>query len=295
MTNILSVKNVNKKYKDFSLKDISFELKQGYIMGFVGPNGAGKTTIIKLIMNLIKKDSGSIQIFGKDHIKNEKEIKDRIGFVYDENCFYEDFKLHEIRKIIAPFYSKWNDELFYKYIKQFDLPLDKKVKKLSKGMKMKFSIAMALSHDPDLIIMDEPTAGLDPVFRAQLLELLLELMQNENKSIFFSSHITSDLDKIADYITFIQDGEIIFSRSKDEIIETYAIVKGANDLLNADIKESFVNIDHNSFGFEALTVDIPSIQKKFGDSVIIERPSLQDIMVHINAARRKARNEQKHI
>jgi len=184
MNNILEVQNINKSYKDFSLKNVSFELKEGYIMGFIGPNGAGKTTVIKLIMNLIKKDSGSIKVFGKDHIKNEKEIKDRIGFVYDDNCYYEEFKLYEIKRIIAPFYSKWNDDLFNKYIRQFELPLDKKLKKLSKGMKMKFSIAMALSHDPDLIIMDEPTAGLDPVFRAELLELLLELMQNEKNPSF---------------------------------------------------------------------------------------------------------------
>jgi len=291
MNNILEVQNINKSYKDFSLKNVSFELKEGYIMGFIGPNGAGKTTVIKLIMNLIKKDSGSIKVFGKDHIKNEKEIKDRIGFVYDDNCYYEEFKLYEIKRIIAPFYSKWNDDLFNKYIRQFELPLDKKLKKLSKGMKMKFSIAMALSHDPDLIIMDEPTAGLDPVFRAELLELLLELMQNENISIFFSSHITSDLDKIADYITFIYDGEILFSRTKDEISESYGIVKGANELLNEEIKKSFIHCTQSPYGFEALTMDIPKIRQEFGDSVIIERPSLQDIMVHMHMARRQAGNE----
>lgn len=183
-------------------------------MGFIGPNGAGKTTTIKLIMNLLKKDGGKINVFGKDNVKYEKEIKNNIGFVYDENHFYSELSINEMKNIIAQYYKKWDDDAFNKYIKKFDLPSKRKIAKLSKGMKMKFSLAIALSHDADFIIMDEPTSGLDPVIRSEILDILSYILQDENKGILFSTHITSDLDKIADYVTLINNGEIIFSFSQ---------------------------------------------------------------------------------
>ncbi len=172
MENILEINNLNKSYKGFSLKNVSFSLKPGFVMGFIGPNGAGKSTTIKLIMNLIKKDSGIINIFGKDNIDNEKEVKSKIGFVYDENYYYEDLTIKDMKNILAPFYANWDNKVYEKYIKDFKLPSNKKIKDLSKGMKMKFSLAIALSHKAELIIMDEPTAGLDPVFRSELLDIL---------------------------------------------------------------------------------------------------------------------------
>lgn len=280
MNNILEVNNLRKEYNDFTLKNISFSLERGYIMGFIGPNGAGKSTTIKLIMNLIKKNTGEIKIFGLDNIAHEKDIKQKIGFVYDENYYYEELTINEMKKIICPFYKNWNEKTFQGYIKHFDLNPKKKIKELSKGMKMKFSLAVALSHGAELIIMDEPTSGLDPVFRREILDILYSLIQDENKSIFFSTHITTDLEKVADYITFINKGEIVFSMPKDDILDKYAIVKGGRNLLDIDTKKEFLSISENSFGFEALTNNTAKIKNLFKDNVIIEKPSLEDIMIH---------------
>jgi len=280
MENILEIKNLKKSYKDFTLEDLTFNVQRGTVMGFIGPNGAGKSTTIKLIMNLIKKDSGDINIFGMDNSMHDKEIKQKIGFVYDENYFYEESNIIEMKNILRPFYKSWNDTLFEKYIKEFELPKKNKIKTLSKGMKMKFSLALALSHSAEFIIMDEPTSGLDPVFRSELLDILYNIIQDENVSIFFSTHITSDLEKIADYITFINKGKLVFSQPKDEIIENYGLVKGDTQLLDNDTRREFVSIKETSFGFEALTKDIIKARKIFKDRSIIERASLEDIMIY---------------
>jgi ABC-2 type transport system ATP-binding protein len=280
MNDVLEIKNVRKNYKLFSLEDINFSLKKGYIMGFIGPNGAGKSTTIKLIMNLVKKDSGTIKLFGMDHITKEKEIKSRIGFVYDENYYYEELTVKEMKSIIAPFYKNWDNTVFNKYLKEFDLPAGKKIKELSKGMKMKFSLAIALSHRAELIIMDEPTAGLDPVFRSELLDILYNIIQDETVSIFFSTHITTDLEKIADYITFINKGRIVFSEEKDKVLEDYAIIKGGKELLDRDTKREFVSVRENNYGFEALTNNLQRVKGLFKNSILIEKPTLEDIMVY---------------
>lgn len=279
MDNILEIKNLGKFYKNFTLDNLTFNLKRGTVMGFIGPNGSGKSTTIKLIMNLAKKDGGNINIFGLDNVKHHKEIKQKIGFVYDENYFYEDLNIMQMKNIIGPFYKNWNDTIFEKYVKEFELPKNNKIKTLSKGMKMKFSLALALSHNAELIIMDEPTAGLDPVFRSELLDVLYNIIQDDNVSLFFSTHITNDLEKIADYITFINKGKLVFSENKDKIIESYGLVKGAKDILNNDTRSEFVSIKETSFGFEALTKDIDKARKLFKGSVI-ERASLEDIMVY---------------
>lgn len=276
MNNILEISNLSKVYKDFSLKNVNITLERGYIMGFIGPNGAGKSTTIKLIMNLIKKDSGFIKIFNMDHEQNEIEIKEKIGFVYDENHFYEELTIQEMKNMVRPFYQKWDESVFKKYAKDFNLPLKKEIKHLSKGMKMKFSLAIALSHHAELFIMDEPTSGLDPLVRSELLEILQSLLVDENKSIFFSTHITSDLEKVADYITLINEGEVILSKTKDELLEEYCLVKGSKDIL--DENNNLIGLKINSYGFEALAKR-SDVKKHFGESVIIEKPSLEDIMV----------------
>ncbi|WP_416176584.1 ABC transporter ATP-binding protein [Clostridium sp.] len=279
MENILSVKNLSKSYKGFTLNNISFNVPKGYIMGLIGPNGAGKSTTIKLIMNLVKRNSGSINIFGLDNIKHEREIKQRIGFVYDENYFYDDLNLIEMKNIIKRFYKNWDDEVFNKYMADFKLPLKKNIKQLSKGMKMKYSLGIALSHNAEFIIMDEPTSGLDPVFRSEMLDILYSLIQDENKAILFSTHITTDLEKIADYITFLNSGEIVFSDTKDSILETYKIIKGDKNLLTSDIKDYLIGITENSFGFEGLTNNVEAIRKLTKNDVLVENASLDDIMV----------------
>lgn len=281
MENMLEITRLAKSYEGFALKEISFALPKGYIMGFIGPNGAGKTTTIKLILNLIRKESGHIQIFGMDSIRDEVAVKSRIGFVHDAPLFYDYLGLHQIKNIIAPFYKRWDDAVYKRLFAEFELPEGKKFKELSRGTKMKFALALALSHHADLIIMDEPTSGLDPVFRRELLEKLGQLLQDEEKSILFSTHITSDLERIADYITFINGGEIVFSAAKDAVLEQWGIVKGGKELLNESSKSMFRGIRLHEFGFEALTSDCERVRRTFNGQVVIERATLEDIMFYI--------------
>ncbi len=290
--NILQVKNLNKTFKEFKLQNINFSLEKGYIMGLIGPNGSGKTTLIKILMGLMKSDSGDISIFGLD--KNDKKncisIKERIGFVYDENYFYEELTVKETKEFISPFYKNWNEEKFINLQKNFDLPGKRKIKELSKGMKMKLSLALALAHDPDFIIMDEPTSGLDPVFRSEVLDILRDVIQNEEKGILFSSHITNDLDKIADYITFINNGEMVFSKSKEEIGDEFLLVRGDTTLLESfgeDERDCFISIKKNAFGFDGLSKDPGKIKKFCGDGALYEKASLEDIMVYYARAGEK--------
>lgn len=277
---ILAVDNLTKHFKDFSLKNISFHLPHGYVMGFIGPNGSGKSTTIKLIMNLLHKDGGQIKVFGLDNLQHELTIKDRIAFVFDENHYYEELSVRDMGRIVASFYKHWEAQTFEKCLKDFDLNPKQKIKQLSKGMKMKFSLAVALSHGAELLIMDEPTSGLDPMARSELLEILATLIQDERKSVFFSTHITSDLDKIADFVTFIHHGEIIMSAPKDDILEKYGVVKGANDMLDEETKSLFVGIKTNKFGFEGLVRDKEKAHRHFEERAIIEKPTLEDIMLY---------------
>lgn len=280
MEPILEVKKLRKNFKGFALKDISFTMEKGYIMGFIGPNGSGKSTTIKLILNLLRKDGGDIKVFGLDNVKHEIEIKNRIGFVFDENHYYEELTLTEMKKVVAPLYKNWDDRAFARYMADFNLPPHKKIKDLSKGMKMKYSLTVALSHHADLLIMDEPTSGLDPVVRSELLEILTDIIQDENKGVFLSTHITSDLEKIADYITFINDGQIIFSTSKDVLLDQHGLVKGGKDLLDQDIRKSFVYLKENEFGFEGLVKNRQQAKSLLAGQALIEKPTLEDIMLY---------------
>ena len=279
MSAILEVDNLRKEYRDFNL-NVSFSLERGYLMGFIGPNGAGKSTTIKLIMNLLKKDSGTIKVFGLDNVKNEIEIKQRIGFVYDQNYYYDELTVEEMKGIISRFYADWDDELYRDYLKIFDLDPRKKIKELSKGMQMKFSLIMALSHQAELVIMDEPTSGLDPIVRRELLQILSEILQDENKGILLSTHITSDLDKIADYITFINQGRIVESTTRDFLLENYGVVRGKKELLRQTDKGLLIGVKENEFGFEALVKDKARAREIFGDKIIIDKPTLEDIMYY---------------
>lgn len=276
---MLEIKNLSKEYfMGFKLDDVSFKLEPGYIMGFIGPNGSGKSTTIKLIMNLIRKDSGEIKIFGMDHVEKEKEIKDRIGFVYDESYFYEGFTLEKMKNIIAPFYSKWDDEAFYDYLEKFELGKNYQIKKLSKGMKMKYAMAIALSHNAELLILDEPTAGLDPIVRREILDILHGEILSGNKSILISTHIISDIENIADYITYLGHGKVIFSDSKDKLLEQYKIVKGDRKFLIENM-ELFIGARETSVGFSGLTKDLDRMN--ITSDVLVESPSIEDIMYYL--------------
>lgn len=280
MDNVIELQNVHKSFDGFQLKDLSMTIKKGFVTGFIGGNGVGKSTTIKLIMNLLQPDSGTISVFGLNYKEHEKEIKQRIGFVFDENIFYENLTLAEMKRIIKPSYKNWDDNLFDHYVKTFELPLNKKIKSFSKGMMMKASITIALSHHAELIIMDEPTSGLDPIFRRELLDILHNLMQDGEKTIFFSTHITTDLDRIADYITFIHQGEHMFTKEFYKIEEEYAIVKGGTELLDRDTEKEFIAMRKSNHGFEALTANKTRIENIFGEMVLIEKPTLEDIMFY---------------
>lgn len=280
MENVIEIQNVHKSFEGFQLKDLTLTVKKGFVTGFIGGNGVGKSTTIKLIMNLLQPDSGTISVFGLNYKEHEKEIKQRIGFVYDENVFYDHLTLAEMKEIVKRSYVNWDDHLFNDYVKTFNLPLMKKIKSFSKGMMMKASLSIALSHHAELIIMDEPTSGLDPIFRRELLDILHQLMQDGTKTIFFSTHITTDLDTIADYITFIHQGEHIFTKELYQIEEEYAIVKGGLDLLDRETEKEFISIRKSNYGFEALTANKARTEEVFGEMVLIEKPTLEDIMYY---------------
>ncbi len=280
MNPILEIKGLTKNYRDFSLRDVTFTLERGYIMGLIGPNGSGKSTTIKLIMNLLRPDAGQIEIFGLDHRQHERSVKERIGFVYDENHFYEELTPTEMKNLIAPFYPHWEEDTYQKYSRTFDLPAKRKIKELSKGTKMKYALAIALSHQAELIVMDEPTSGLDPVVRSELLDILYQVIQDERKAILFSTHITSDLDKIADYITFINAGQVVFSRAKDDIFAAYTIVKGGTEVLDAAIREGSLGVRETQYGFTALVPDGRRLKQLYGSRLVYEQPTLEEIMLY---------------
>lgn len=278
MNDILKVENLNKSYGDFSLTDVTFSLPEGCITGFIGINGAGKTTTLRTLLGLAKRNSGNIQFFGLDMEKNERQIKDRIGVVLDDGCFYDELSLAEMKIIISSAYTTWSEQDFKRYMDMFSLDPKKKINTLSKGMKMKYALALALSHNAELLIMDEPTSGLDPLIRSQLLKVLTEYMENGGKGVFFSTHITSDLDKIADMLIMINNGRIIFQEEKDFLLDTYRIVKGDVKALTDDVRKHFLSITETAFGFTGVTKQVSEIQSSFPDA-IIERPTIEDIML----------------
>ena len=227
MNNILEVNNLSKIFKGFTVDSISFNLPAGAIMGFVGQNGAGKTTTIRLILNMLKRDNGEIKVFGLDNISDEMEIKQNSGIVFDGLFFIEMWKIKDVEDAIKKFYKLWDSKLYRQYLDKFNLPSDKKIKDLSRGMKIKLMLAAAMSHNAKLLILDEPTSGLDPVARNELLDIFKEYIYNGERSILFSTHITSDLEKAADYITLIDHGKLFYSGKTSDLINNYSMVMGS--------------------------------------------------------------------
>jgi ABC-2 type transport system ATP-binding protein len=274
--NILEVENLCKTYPAFQLKNVSFALEHGYIMGFIGANGAGKTTTLKSVMGLAIKDGGIVRVFGEDFDLHELKVKQKIGFMMGGIDFFPKHKVAQITDVVRRFYPDWNESAYRAYLKRFALDETKKIDELSSGMRVKYSLALALSHNAELLLLDEPTSGLDPVARDDLLELFQELIEGGERSILFSTHITSDLDKCADFITYIQNGAILESCAKDDLVAKFRMVKGAPDQLEA-VKHGAVSYRQNAFGFQALmeTAKIPK-----GAGLTAEAPTLEDIMVY---------------
>lgn len=277
---IVELNNVSKSYDHFKIENLSWNIRKGYITGFIGGNGAGKSSVIKMMLNLLRPDSGEIKLFGLDYTTHEKKIKNKIGFVFDDHLLYEDLTLQQIKSLIKPSYQTWNDELFLQYCEDFQLPLNQKVKVYSKGMKMKASLAIALSHGAELLIMDEPTTGLDPIFRREFLDILHDVMLDGEITVLLSTHIMTDLAPVADYITFIDEGQILFSKSILELEEGYAIVRGSSELLDHDVEQFFYSINKKGSQFEALTLEREKVERLFQgvDEIIIEKANLEDIM-----------------
>lgn len=252
MENALKITGLCKQYKGFALKDVSFTLPSGCVMGFIGENGAGKTTTIKAILNLIHRDAGSIRLLGQDNIADERAVKERIGVVLEDGCFLNTMNARQVDVLMGKAYRNWHSEQFFDFLKRFGIDTGKKIKDYSKGMRMKVNIAAAMSHDAELLLMDEPTSGLDPVVRDEVLDLFYDFMQDEGHSILLSSHITSDLDKIADYITFIHQGRIVLSEPRDVLLDTYGVLHCTAEQLAALDPSAVRGKRVGAFGCEAL-------------------------------------------
>ena len=277
MENLLEVKNLCKKYNQFELKNVNLTLPKGMIMGLIGENGAGKTTTIKSILNLTNS-TGEINIFGLNVKKYDKKIKQNIGVVLNENFFSEYLNPKDINKIMKNIYKNWDEKLYFKYLEDFKLPQNKISKEFSSGMKMKLKIAVALAHHPKLLILDEPTSGLDPVARSEILDIFQDFIQNGENSIFVSSHITSDLEHIADYITFINDGKIVLSKTRDELLEEYGIVKCSKAEFEKINKKDYVKYKVNRYEYDVLVENKSEFKRKY-DFNVIDKPTLEDIML----------------
>lgn len=283
MTNYLEVKNLSKSFDGFQLHNISFTLPKGYIMGLIGQNGSGKTTTIKLILNMLKRNSGEVKILGLDNIADEQKAKLEMGVVFDTNYFSDDWRVTQVEKSISAFYPNWNTRRFAENLRKFHIAPNRKVKELSKGMQMKLMLACAFSYDAKLLILDEPTSGLDPVSRDELLEILSEYIEDGEHSVLFSTHITGDLERVADYITYIKNGKLFFSGNKDEFVDMFRIVKGGRDELSADLKAKAVGVRTFPTGFEALvkTEDFVGFS-----NLSIEPATMDEIVVYTSKQER---------
>lgn len=276
-TNAIEIDGLTKKYDGFTLDNVNFSVAKGSIMGFIGQNGAGKTTTIRALLGIIKRDAGKITMLGKDLDTNETRIKQDISAVFDETPFHESFTPVMVEKILRPLYRNWDSEVYHGLMKRFGLPEKKKIGKFSKGMKMKHQIAAALSHHAKLLIMDEATTGLDPVVRSEILDIFLSYLQDEDNSILLSSHITSDLEKIADSLTFIDNGRILLTGFKDDILLSHSIMKCTKAQYGELEREDFVSARVTDFGADVLTADRKNCEKKYS-GLVFDSASLDDIM-----------------
>ena len=280
MDTVLDVQDLCKTFPGFHLQSLSFQLEKGTITGFIGPNGSGKTTTIKCILNLLHPNSGTITALGLDSIQQEREIKDQLGVVLDEGYYFESLSLREMTKLIRPIYTAWDEDAYQAYLCKFQLPEERKIQDLSRGMRMKYSIALALSHQAKLFIMDEPTSGLDPLTRNEFIEILQEIIQDGERTVFFSTHITSDLDKVADKLIILHNGRILLQGEKDQIKDQHVIVKGANGKCTPEAERYFVGLHRTAYGFEGLASDKAAVKRYFQDDVSYQVPTVEDLLLY---------------
>ena len=277
MDTILQVEDLTKEYAGFKLDHVSFSLPSGAIMGLIGENGAGKSTTINAILNLIKKDAGRVTFWGQE-LEAGKALKEDIGVVFDDINFYETLTPAKVGRISAEAYRQWDDALYGEYLKRFQISPKKEIKTLSKGTKMKLCIAVALSHRPRLLILDEATSGLDPVMRDDILDIFLDFVQDENHSILMSSHITTDLEKVADYITCIHQGKVLFSKSKDELRYQYGIIRCGAALYDQIDQEEILACRKDAYQWNILVGDKEKARKKY-KTAVVDDATLDDILL----------------
>lgn len=281
MDNVLEVRDLRKKYARFELQDVSFTIPEGCIAGFVGNNGAGKTTTIRAILNLIHKDGGQVNILGMDmneKREREQEIKNRIGVVTDNGGFYGMFTLKETAALFASLYKSWDDSVYKDWIRKFNLNEKQKIQELSRGMKVKFSLALAMSHHAEFLVMDEPSSGLDLITRAQILESLREYMEREGRGVFFSTHIATDIEKVADIVILIDKGRIVFQKEKDILMEEYRVAKGDMRDLSREAEELFISLQKTKYGFTGVTGRMEDIRRLVPDA-LFEKPDMEEILM----------------
>lgn len=278
--NAIEIRNLTKNLDKFTLNIDKLDIKKGFITGFIGPNGSGKTTTIKLIMNMLNKDNGTIKVFDKEYKIDDLSIKETIGYVGDISGYLKESKLEDIKKSISSFYKNWDESLYKYYLNKFDIDEKKRYKESSKGQQKKFELIIALCHHPKLIIMDEPTANLDPIVRNEFIEVLQEHIEKDGVTVFYSTHITSDLDKVGDYLVFIYNGEIILNGDKESILERHRIIRGSKELLDDDTKKILISYKENSFGFDGLTYDYKAAYEIFGEEVVYDKANLEDILMY---------------
>ena len=279
MDPVLELRGVSKHYPGFSLADVSFSLPRGYIGGLIGPNGAGKTTVVCLLLGLVKPDAGDVRVCGLDPWRHEVAAKERVGFVHEVPNHYAHLTIDGVAGIVSRFYPAWDQPQYETLMREFEVPRRKRVASLSRGMRAKAALALAMAHRAELLVLDEPTAGLDPVFRQRLLDRLAAYVSGGEASVLLSTHITSDLERIADFITYIRAGRVVFSTTRDEIAATWMLVKGAPDLLKDERRAWFAGWDAGAHAFTGLTRDADAVRRQLGNvPLVVERASLEDIM-----------------
>ena len=280
MTNAIEIRGLCKSFGDFALDHIDLTLPGGSIMGLIGENGAGKTTTIKCILNLIRRDAGEISIWDRDNLREERAAKAGVGVVLDECFFHDSLRPRDLDRVLGPVFPDWDRGLYGDYLDKFRLPANKLIREFSRGMKMKLSLAAALAHRPRLLILDEATAGLDPVVRDEILDEFLAFIQDEDHAILISSHITSDLEKAADYITYLHQGKVVLSEAKDVILDSYGRAAGTAEQFAQVDPADLVRVRRGSFGWEGLVADRAAFQRKYRD-LLVEKTTLEDIMLFI--------------
>ncbi len=276
--NVIELEHVTKDYGDFKLDDVSFAVPEGSVCGFIGQNGAGKTTTINLILDVIRRDSGEVRVFGENVDENSAALRENIGVVFDEMGFHEFMTGKDINIMMKHIYKNWDEEAFFGYLKQFSLPVKKKCGAFSRGMRMKLQIAVALSHQAKLLVMDEPTSGLDPIVRNEMINIFRDFVVEEDHTILLSSHITGDLEKLADEVVFIDGGRIVLTGNKDELLEKHGILKCKRDDVEKISKSLIVSAEVGSFGAEIMVNDRKAAQKLYPD-LVIEPAALEQIMI----------------